>query len=126
MTPFNVGPYLLGGAQCSTSRSYAQGADTGVRASALICTARRADIAPGGEGGGTTFEAECPLRGRKRYALAVSGAWKGVCTSWICYGGDKFVSGVARLWGGGFGMGGRPFGSGAAPHAVWFGWAGYV
>ena len=74
--------------------SCAQGADTGVRASALICTARRADTAPAWEERATTFEAECLLQGRKRYALAVPAARKGLYTSWIYYDGDKFVSDV--------------------------------
>jgi hypothetical protein len=99
MTPLNVGPYLLGVRSARLLCSYAQGADTGVRASALICTCRRADIAPGGEGGGTPFEAECLLQERRRYALGVSGAGEGLFTSRIYYGGDKFVSDVAGVWG---------------------------
>ena len=78
MTPLTFGPYLLGVRFGSRFWSGAQGGDTGVWASALICTGRRAGIAPGGEERGTPFEAGCLLRGRGRYGAGVFSAWGGV------------------------------------------------
>ena len=93
MTPLEAVRICLGCAGLAYV-SCAQGADTGGPASALICTARRADTAPAWEERATTFEAECLLQGRKRYALAVPAARKGLYTSWIYYDGDINVSDV--------------------------------